>query len=120
MKCLVVLPLLLPTLGLTFAVPAFDLESLEKYLSSTAPKELQHEDEVSALLQAIASTSTEKDQVTYDDDEDDGPTADLQGIFNVLAQVEAERAQQQGDKNVAMAYLKQRYCTEEEELIAML
>ena len=97
MKCLVILSLLLPTLGLTFAVPAFDFESLEKYFPSTAPKELQHKDEVNTLLQAIASTSTdhEEDQTTDDGDGDDGTVADLQGIFNIPAQVEAEKAKQQ-------------------------
>lgn len=49
----------------------------------------------------IASTSTEEDQDT--DDDDDGTVADLQGIFNVLAQVEGEKAivKQQDDKDVA-------------------
>ena len=50
----------------------------------------------------IASTSTEEDQDT--DDDDAGTVADLQGIFNVLAQVEGEKAivKQQDDKDVAM------------------
>ena len=87
------------------------------------------------MLKALAST--EDDQETDDDDdEDDGTVADLQGVFNVLAQVEAEKARVQGDKNMAMAqfwgglggvlvkagkgYLKNKYCTEEQEVRAML
>lgn len=40
-------------------------------------------------------------------DLDDGTVADLQGLFNVLEQVEVEdmNAELQGDKNVAMAHV---------------
>ena len=133
MKTLIIC-LLLSTLSLTFAVPAFDFDSFGKnFPSSYFPKE-QNKDEVSALFQALVST--EDDQDTDDDDEDDGTVADLQGVFNVMAQVEAEKARQQRNKNVAMvqlwgglgsalwsagkAYLKRRHCTEEEEVRAML
>lgn len=139
MKCLVVF-LLLSSLGLSLAVPAFNFESLEKYLPSTAPKQ-EHKGEVRALLQALASVGSDQeleDQDTDGNDGDDGTVADLQGLFNVLAQVEAEMAhQQQDDKNEAIAqfwgwlgsmlwsvgknFLKRKYCREEEEkLIAML
>jgi hypothetical protein len=144
MKCLVVF-ILLSTLGLTIAVPgAIDLESEEKYLPSTvyAPKE-QHKDEASALLQALVSISlqseAEEDQDMDDGNVgDDGAVADLQVVFNVLAQVDSavKAHQQQDDKNVAMGQLwgrlgsalwkagkndlKQKYCTKEEKVIAML
>ena len=133
MKILIIC-LLLSTLSFTFAVPAFDFDSFGKYFpSSFSPKE-QNKDKVSALLQALVST--EDDQDTDDDDEDDGTVGDLQGVFNVMAQVEAEKARQQNNKNVAMvqfwgglgnalwragkSYLKRKHCTEQEEVRAML
>ena len=128
MKCLVI-SLLLSTIGLTIAVPAFDFDSLEKYLPSRSPKE----HEVNILLQALASTEDDQDTIN---DEDDGTVADLQVVLNVMAQVDMEKARQQHDKNVPMVqflrglgrrlwragkgYLKRRYCTEEEEMRAML
>ena len=128
MKILIIC-FLLSTLGLTFAVPAFNLDS---FLQPRSSKE-QNKNEVSALLQVLASTENDQDT---DDDEDDGTVANLQGLFNVMAQVEVEKAKQQQDKNVAMVqfwgglgsvlwnagkgYLKKRYCTEEEEVRAML
>jgi hypothetical protein len=96
----------------------------------------QHKDEVSALLQAIS-----KDQDTLDDGNlgDDRAVADLQGLFNLLAQVDSSvKAHQQQDNknNMTMAQLwgrlgsalwragkidlKRRYCTKEEKVIAML
>ena len=107
MKCLVVV---LSVLGITFAAPAaFDFESNEKYLPSAAQKE-QHKDinEISALLQALVSINLSKeDQDANLGDLDDGTVADLQGLVNVLEQVEVAdlNAQLQGDKNVAMAHV---------------
>ena len=107
MKCLIVL---LSILGLTFAAPAaFDFESNEKYLPSAVQKE-QHKDinEVSALLQALVSINLSKeDQDANLGDLDDGTVADLQGLVNVLEQVEVAdlNAQLQRDKNVAMAHV---------------
>ena len=133
MKILII-SLLLSTLSLTFAVPAFNFDSFGKFFPSRSFPEEQNKDDVSALFQALVST--EDDQDTEDDDEDDGTVADLQGVFNVMAQVEAEKARQQRNKNVAMvqvwkflgnalwnagkSYLKKRHCTEEEEVRAML
>ena len=132
MKTLIIC-LLLSTLSLTFAVPAFDFDSLQKYLPSSFSPNKQDKDEVSALLQTLVSAKDDQDS---EDDEDDGTVADLQGIFNVMAQIELEKATQQHNKNVAMAqfwggigralwnagkgYLKRKYCTEEEEMRVML
>ena len=108
MKCLVVL---LSILGLTFAAPAaFDFESKEKYLPSisAAPKEQHKINEISALLQALMSINLSKeDQDANLGDLDDGTVADLQGLVNVLEQVEVAdlNTQLQGDKNVAMAHV---------------
>ena len=131
MKILVIC-LLLSTFSLTFAVPAFD-HDFRKYLPSSYFPNEQNKDEVSGLLQTLVSTEDDQDS---DDDEDDGSVADLQGIFNVMAQAEVEKAKQQRNKNVAMvqiwkglggalwrvgkSYLKKKYCTEEEEVRAML
>ena len=116
MKTLIIC-FLLSTLGLTFAVPAVN------FLSSSSSKE-QNKDKVSALLQVLASSED-------DQDTDDGTVADLQGVFNMMAQVEMEKAREQQDENVAMVQflgmlggglwnvgkglLKKKYCTEEEE-----
>ena len=114
MKILIIC-FLLSTLSLTFAVPAFD------FLQSSSSKE-QNKDEISALLQVLASSED-------DQDTDDGTVANLQGMFNMMAQVEAEKARQQHDKNVAMVQfwgrlgrglwnvgkglLKKKYCTQQ-------
>ena len=126
MKCLVI-SLLLSTLSLTIAVPAFDFDTL---LPSNSPKVL----EVNSLLQALANT--EVDQDANDKYEEDGTVADFQAVFNVLAQVEEEKDRQQHNKNLAMVqflrgfgrmlwragkgYLRRKHCTEEEEMRAML
>lgn len=121
--------LLLSTLGLTFAVPTFDFESLLDQQPSSIKE--QNKDQLGALLKVLEGSEDDTDN-----DDDDGTVADLQGVFNVMAQVEEEKARQQHGKNMAMAqiweglgsalwsagkgYLKKRYCTEEEEVRAML
>ena len=123
--------LLFSTLGLSFAVPSLDFNDLKKYISSQL-KDKQNEDELKVLLQAMASTEGDQDS----DDNDDDAVAKLQRVFNVLAQVEVEKAREQRDKTMGMAqlwgavgrtlwnvgkrYLKRRHCTEEQGVNALL
>lgn len=114
---------LLSTLSLTFATP---LSALKNSLAS------EQSDEVKALLQTLTNN-----QNTEDSDGDDGEEdiANLQGVFNVLAQVNAEKAKatdeddamaqfwklvRRGLWHVGKRYLKKKYCTEEQEMNALL
>ena len=121
---------LLSTLGLSFAVPTLDSDNFNKYISSQLQHK-QNEDELNVLLQAMASTEDDQDS-----DDDDDTVAELQGVFNVLAQVEVEKTRQHKDKSMGMAqlwgmlgrtlwnvgkrYLKNRHCTEEQGVNALL
>ena len=114
--------LFLFTTGLAYAGPF-----PKDYFNSL--KQQDNEDKFTALLQSL--DRTEDDQ----EDDDDDDLADIQGVFNVLAQVEMERAKGLNDKSATAqfwgilgnalwkagkGYLKKKYCTEEQEVRAML
>ena len=118
---------LLSTLSLTFATPLSAL--LQGSLAS------EQSDEVKALLQTLTDIQNTDDG---DDDDVGEDIANLQGVFNVLAQVNTEKAKIK-DEDDAMAqfwstvgkflfntgkcYLKNKYCTwstEEQEKNALL
>ena len=111
--------LLLSTISLTFAA-AVSKES----------------DEVSTFLQNFAKGENHQDMEENENmhmDEED--IATLQGLFNVLAQVDEEKAKTMDDENAmsqiwgfigkgllkyGKKYLKRRYCSEEQEMKVML
>ena len=129
---IIVFCLLVSTIGFSFAVPSLDSSDLNRYISSQL-QDKKNENQLNVLLQAMASA--EEDQYSADDDDDD-TVAELQGVFNVLAQVQVEKAREQGDTDTAMTqfwglvgkalwrvgkrYLKRRHCTEEQGENALL
>lgn len=103
---------LLSTLGFTFATPL-----LKNSLAS------EESDEVEALLQTLANTDGGEE------------LANLQGVFNVLEQVNIEKARASDGENameqiwglvgsglwhVGKHYLKKKYCSEEQEINVVL
>lgn len=94
------------------------------------PKEGQ---EMSALLQALVSTENSEES---DDDDDDGSDEDivtLQGVFNIMAAIETEKAKTMEDAMIQFwkaigrtlwragkRYLRRRHCSEELEVKALL
>ena len=118
---------LLSTLSLTFATPLSAL--LQGSLAS------EQSDEVKALLQTLTDIQNTDDG---DDDDVGEDIANLQGVFNVLAQVNTEKAKVKGEDDaiaqlwgtigrglfhIGKRYLKNKYCkrcTEEQEKNALL
>ena len=124
---------LLSIIGLTYATFPYNNADYYKKLSNYFPK--QGHVEVATLLNSLAGIQDDQESDGDDDDNDDDDLADIQGIFNVLAQVEMERAKEMDDKsataqfwkmlgktlwNAGKGYLKNKYCTEEQEVRAML
>ena len=87
-----------------------------------------------ALLESLASLQEDQVSEAQGNDEEEN-LADAQGLFNVLAQVEIEQAKAMDDKSgmaqfwkqfgktlfkAGKGYLKNRYCTEEQEMKTML
>ena len=138
MKTLVVC-FILTALGLAYATPTdrpknyddlFNQIFNKYYPAKQTPK---MSDEVSSLLQVLDSSATDQD--TQDDDGSDEDIATLQGVFNVLALMENERAKAMDDEGAraqlwrglgrslwktGRRYLRRRYCSEELEVKAML
>ena len=120
---------LLAFVGLTYATPAWPYSN---YYNTGRP----HYEKAVALLESLASAQQGQgsESVSNNDDTDDDDIADLQAVFNVLAQVEVEKAAANGNSvmaqfmgtlggtlwNTAKGYLKNKYCTEEQEVRAML
>ena len=68
MKVLIIC-LLVSSISLTFAVPAFNFDSVGKLFQQRFSAKEQNKDEVNALFQTLVSTEDDQDP---DDDEDDG------------------------------------------------
>ena len=91
-------------------------------------------DEANTFLQTLVSAENDDEDMGDDDSDGDKEMATLQAVFNVLAQVELEKAKMKRDKatiqllglalkglwNVGKHFLKKKYCTEEQKVQAMI
>ena len=125
---------LMSALGLAFAKSPFPKDINKEFIKKLIMFPTEGEEE-SALKQTVVSS--ENDQDTEDDDNVNGDEdiATLQGIFNVLTQVEVENAKAMQEKktvtqfwgslgnalwNVGKHHLKKRYCQKDREVEAMI
>ena len=118
---------LLAFVGLTCATPAWSYHNYYKSLYTGTP----YFEKARALLESLASSQQGQD---LDDGNDDGDIADLQAVFNVLEQVDKEKAAANGNSataqltgilggtvlDLAKGYLKNKYCTEEQKVREMV
>ena len=122
---------LLALVGLTCATPALPYRNYYKNLYIGTP----YFEKARVLLESLASSQQGQNfDDENDDDDDDDDIADLQAVFNVLEQVDEEKAAANGNSataqltgmlggtvlNLAKGYLKNKYCTEEQEVRAMV
>ena len=123
---------LLSALGLAFAKSLFPKDINKEFIEKLNMLPTESEEE-SALKQTVVSS--ENDQDTEDDVNGDEDIATLQGIFNVLTQVEVENAKAMQEKkavtqfweslgndlwNVGKHHLKKRYCQKDLKVEAMI
>ena len=123
---------LLSALGPAFAKSPYPKDINKEFIEKLNMLPMEGEEE-SALKQTVVSS--ENDQDTEDDDDGDEDIATLQGIFNVLTQVEVENAKAMEEKkavtqlwglvgkvlwNVGKYYLKRTYCQKDREVEAMI
>ena len=117
---------LLAFVGLTCATPVWPIYSdYYKSLYTGRP----HNEKARALFESLTTAQHQSLDDANDNDDDD--IADLQAVFNVLEQASKERAAANGNDamaqllegsvwNLAKGYLKNKYCTEEQEVRAMV
>ena len=121
---------LLALVGLTCATPAWPYNNYYKSLYTGKT----YNEKARALLESLAGAEQDPDSDDTNNDDDDDDIADLQAVFNVLERVDKERAAVSGNSataqfmgmlggtvwNHAIGYLKNKYCTEEQEVRAMV
>ena len=122
----------LSTVGLTTAGPFF-LDPSKGDYNNLIPQE---SNELQALLQTLVSAESAQDPEEDSDDGGDNGIAFLEGMFNVLAQVDEEKAKATNDESANIQFIfwsrfgkllsrtvgkfvSQRYCPKQHETIVL-